>query len=89
MDCDVEEVPSTDSELTGSADSASAITCSSSSRSTLSSISNASWAGPTAKKLQNGGRTVPRNHLSGPTSLKIRITRTQYVLSASYPPSVS
>ena len=54
MDCDVEEVPSTDSELTGSADSAS--TCSSSSSSTLSSISNTSWT-PTAKKLQNGGRT--------------------------------
>ena len=55
MDCDVEEVPSTDSELTGSPDSAS--TCSSSSRSsTLSSISNTSWT-PIAKKLQNGGRT--------------------------------
>ena len=50
MDCDVEEVPSTESELTGSTDSAS--TCSS----TLSSISNTSWT-PTAKKPQNGART--------------------------------
>ena len=88
MDCDVEEVPSTDSELTGSADSASAITC----------IALAVGQhclrfrmlhGP-ARQLRSF-KTVaePRNHMSGPTSLKIRITRTQYVLSASYPPSVS
>ena len=56
MDCDVEEVPSTDSKLTESADSASASKCSSSISSTLSSISNSSWT-LTAKKLQNGGRT--------------------------------
>ena len=32
----------------------------------------------------------PRNHLSGPTSLKIGITHTQYVLSGScYPPKLN
>ena len=82
MDCDVEEVPSTDSELTGSADSAS--TCSSSSSSTF--LRFRILHGP--RQLRSFKMAAePRNHLS--TSLKIGITRTQYVLSAKYPPSVS